>query len=65
MHHNSLGQCHLTGLFQRSRALGEECVSFCLFFSPRRGSSQESTASVKRMEERAREAAVTLSETLH
>lgn len=30
MHHNSLGQCHLTGLYQKSRTLGEENVF--LFF---------------------------------
>lgn len=54
MHHNSLGQCHLTGLYQKSRTLWEKNSFFpFLFFSSSRCWSQESTVWAQRMEARA------------
>lgn len=57
MHHNSLGQCHLTGSCQKSGTLWEKncLISVSLFFfSSRRGWSQESTVWAQRMEASAR-----------
>lgn len=55
MHHNSLGQCHLTGLFfffiRRAGLFGRKKNSFC---SSRRWWSQESTVWEQRMRRRER-----------
>ena len=56
MHHNSLGQCHLTGSYQKSGTLWEKKTvwfqSLIFVFSSRR--SQESSVWAQRMEASAR-----------